>query len=222
MAYTISIINLIRLLNQNEDINGSNVIQQIDLALPKIFNFDFPIWEENYRTTLERKIIMHYLRKEICTETPEMWKVFLNERLNLIMPFYNQMYKSVSIEYDMLNDVDWTETFNKDDTNSVTRESTGTVTENQTSELLNSDLPQANYAGVDYGTVLQNGTTNNNNTNTNKTTDSATNKESHILTKKGLSGTRSYTELILDYRNAIINIDKMIIDELRDLFMTIY
>ena len=49
--------------------------QQIDLSLPHFFNFEYPIWADSYRPTLERKIIMKYFTKEICTEDVGEWKI---------------------------------------------------------------------------------------------------------------------------------------------------
>ena len=40
-----------------ESTGYSNVEQVIAGALPKLFEFDFPIFEEDYRTVLETKIV---------------------------------------------------------------------------------------------------------------------------------------------------------------------
>ena len=42
------------------DQSNLTISQRIAAAAPKIFNFEYPIWAENYKTTLETKI----LRKE--------------------------------------------------------------------------------------------------------------------------------------------------------------
>jgi hypothetical protein len=101
---------------------------------------------------------------------------------------------------------------------------------------LESDAPQANYAGLDYASKLNDTTdtkndtvtTDNNNTTTNTGTNNTTNdntsttNDNYTKTNKGNSGSKSFTELILEYRESLINIDSMIIDELKDLFMSIY
>ena len=61
-------------------------------SAPLVFNFYFPIWDENYRLTLETKILKHYYMREIGAETVGLWKLWLDERLNLIMPYYNKFY----------------------------------------------------------------------------------------------------------------------------------
>lgn len=86
----------------------------ISKALPKLFDFDFPMYDESYRSVLETKIVKHFYTREICAETVGRWKLFLNERLNLIMPYYNQRYKSTLIEFNPMYDVDLTTDHNKD------------------------------------------------------------------------------------------------------------
>ena len=86
----------------------SEVDNIVSKDLPKLFDFDFPIYDEAYRSVLETKIVKHFYTREICAETVGRWKLFLNERLNLIMPYYNQRYKSTLIEFNPMYDVDLT------------------------------------------------------------------------------------------------------------------
>lgn len=90
---------------------GFNSIDSIlDIAAPKIFNFDFPIFDEEYRLPLEKKILRHYYTREISEETVGLWKLRLQDRLCMIMPYYNQLYKSELLEFNPLYDVDLTKT----------------------------------------------------------------------------------------------------------------
>lgn len=81
----------------------------ISAAIPSIFDFDFPIFDETYRPVLERKILIHYYTREIAHETVGLWKLKLETKLNEIMPYYNDMYKIAALEYNPLLDVDLTE-----------------------------------------------------------------------------------------------------------------
>ena len=73
---------------------GFNDIDEIlNVSAPKIFNFDFPIFDESYRLVLEKQILRHYYTREICEETVGLWKLRLCDKLNLIMPKYNEIYK---------------------------------------------------------------------------------------------------------------------------------
>lgn len=86
-----------------DDVN--TVIQN---AVPKIFNFQWPIFDESYRNVLETKILKHYYTREIGLETYGLWKLKLDTKLNEIMPYYNQLYKSALLEFNPLYDVDIT------------------------------------------------------------------------------------------------------------------
>lgn len=95
---------------ETESVEYSDVNEVITAALPHIFDFDFPIFDENYRTTLETKIIRHYYTREIGLETYGLWKLKLQTKLNEIMPYYNKLYESELFTYNPLYDVDMTTT----------------------------------------------------------------------------------------------------------------
>jgi len=84
------------------------VFQTVDAAVNKIFDFDWPIFDESYRNVLSRKILLSFYTREICCETVGLWKLRLYNRLNEIMPYYNQLYKSAQLEFNPLYDVDLT------------------------------------------------------------------------------------------------------------------
>lgn len=92
----------------NESVGYNDVEQVIKNCLTKIFDFNFPIFDESYRQVLETKILRHYYTREIGLETVGLWKLKLNTKLNEIMPFYNQLYKSELIEFNPLYDVELT------------------------------------------------------------------------------------------------------------------
>lgn len=80
----------------------------IEKALPSVFDFSFPIFDEKYRSVLETKILKHYYTREIGLESVGLWKLKLETKLNEIMPFYNQLYKSELLEFNPFYDVDLT------------------------------------------------------------------------------------------------------------------
>lgn len=96
-----------------DSVGYSGIDAVLDVALPKIFDFDFPIFDESYRIILERKIVKHYYTREIAFETVGLWKLHLNTRLNEIMPFYNQLYRSELLEINPLYDTDLTTEYNR-------------------------------------------------------------------------------------------------------------
>lgn len=92
----------------SESVGYNDVEQVIKNCLPKVFDFNFPIFDESYRTVLETKILRHYYTREIGLETVGLWKLKLNTKLNEIMPYYNKLYKSELIDFNPLYDVDLT------------------------------------------------------------------------------------------------------------------
>ena len=88
------------------DSQGYNSIDTIlSEARESVFDFDYPIFDENYRETLEKKILKHYYTREICEETVGLWKLRLDDKMNLIMPYYNQLYKSELIKFNPMYNV---------------------------------------------------------------------------------------------------------------------
>lgn len=147
----------------SESVGYNDVEQVIKNCLPKVFDFNFPIFDESYRTVLETKILRHYYTREIGLETVGLWKLKLNTKLNEIMPFYNQLYKSELIEFNPLYDVELTRerkiegTGTKDTENGENR-SGNTSSENSqnTNESQNNSI-NIKETGTDSSTV--NGTT---------------------------------------------------------------
>lgn len=103
--YTTTLRWIVDYYCQDIDPPPTTLNEKLEIALPKIFDFDFPIYEEAHRTELERKIVLHYFNKEICMETVALWKIYLEEALNLIMPPYNELYKTLAWKYEPLTDV---------------------------------------------------------------------------------------------------------------------
>lgn len=93
----------------------------------KIFTSKAPFFDEAYRSVLCSKILKHYYMREICCETVGIWALWMNTRLEEIMPYYNQLYESAKIEFNPMHDVDLTRKHER----SVegTKEENGTRTE---------------------------------------------------------------------------------------------
>lgn len=193
------------LVGLTESADSSQVNDIITKAAPLIFNFKFPIHDESHRLELETKILKHYYTREIGAETYGRWQLFLDEKLNTIMPYYNQLYASAELEFNPLVDYKVTKSGNSNITTKA----------NSTSRNLFSDTPQGSLQNVDNETylssaskdMLENGGNSDNN---------------YSETTEGLAGGRSYSALLKEYRKTILNIDSMIVDELSDLFMNIW
>lgn len=78
----------------DHSVGYEDVDKVIALAIPKIFSFDFPLYDSSYRNVLCTKILRHFYTREIGAETYGLWKLRLESKLNEIMPYYNKLYES--------------------------------------------------------------------------------------------------------------------------------
>ena len=221
---------------------GYNGIEDvIESARSKVFDFAYPIFDEAYRSVLETKILKHYYTREIGAESVGLWKHWLNTKLNEIMPYYNKMYKSELLEFNPMYDVDIKKTYKlqKDGTKTDTGLTTGNVTSTDKVVYNNSnmnyyaDTPQGGVSDLENLDYLTNATkdvgngettnTGNNTTNTNSSLASVIkNTDDYLESVSGKTSGSSYAKLLEDYRATFLNIDMMIIDELKDLFMNLW
>lgn len=217
------------------------VAEIIEAARPKVFNFDYPIFDESYRKTLETKILKHYYTREIGFETVGLWLLKLDTLMNEVMPYFNQRYKSETLEFNPLYDFDVTRehTNTKEEQGSTNatgqNTSSSTDTGTQTGERKNkfSDTPQGALTNVENGTYLTTAEVDNTSTNTsgssestsNGTTSSTSNinsTEDFVEKVKGKQGGTSYSKMLQEYRQTMLNIDMEVIESLSGLFMLLW
>lgn len=299
----------------------SKVEEIISKSAPLIFDFDYPIFDEDYKIPLEKKIIRHFYLREIGFETLGLWKLKLNDKLNEIMPYYNQLYKSELLKFNPLIDVDVKTTSNTADTGNTDFSQTdtkntldtetkkdifsstehsafdssktgstsgqskskstndGSVSDTSTSSKTYgdhddySDTPQGSVGNLNNLTYLTNArhkhgdssdsttstgtskstlsndatskdtssnteqSTNDKKINSTDSVDSSrkgsassdissntatSNMQNYVENVTGKRGSQTYSAMLNEFRQTFLNIDKMILDELSDLFMTIY
>lgn len=138
--YTTELRFICESLAGNENTEYSSVNAVIQTAIPLIFDFDFPIFDESYRNILETKIIKHYYTREIGLETYGLWKLKLDTKLNEIMPYYNQLYQSATLDFNPLWDTNYTRQNKRDNSQNTGTETSGTTeyTDNTASSTKNS------------------------------------------------------------------------------------
>ena len=206
-------------------------------------NFDFqmtsyPIFDENYRETLNNNILHHYYENEIGFETAPLFRFYLNQKLNEIMPYYNELYKvqkKLITDNLLLNNVNITEQLQGSNTNNTktTGNSTSQSTNNGTSNNKNlfQDTPQGEISNTDINNqkwatnlTLDSNTSNNtiNDTSSNSGTANVQGTNNYIKTIIGNNGGKFNIDILNDIKNNLMNIDLMIINELYDLFMQIF
>lgn len=98
----------------SESVGYSKVDEVLDKSWNKIFDSgEWEIYDEEYRPILCKKILKHFYTREIGAETAGLWKLWLNQRMTEIMPYYNQLYKSTLLEFNPLYDTDYTTSGNR-------------------------------------------------------------------------------------------------------------
>lgn len=211
----------------------SKVEQVIASSLSSVFDFDFPIFDESYRSVLETKILRHYYTREIGLETVGLWKHFLNMRLNEIMPYYNQLYESALLEFNPLYNVKYDITHKGSNKGTISedisddRNRENGYNDNTLDKF--SDTPQGGLTGVindNYLTtarkVESDGTGSEDETYTRDRDVATNNTDEYLRHVEGNNGSRTFSELLKQYRETFINIDMMIINDLNDLFMGVW
>lgn len=224
----------------SESVDGARVEEIIASARPRIFNFDYPIFDEAYEEVLETKILKHFYTREIGMETYGAWKLKLNDRLNMIMPYYNQLYESQLLEFNPLYDVNYqrsgSESLSQSESTSTslsTSESESASSSTAGSEWnLYQDTPQNGLADVQNYNYLTNATNvkNDGRSSASQNRQSATSQSGDRLaldTKGYLESIVGYrnnnpSKLLEDYRDTFLNIDDMVIEELKNLFMLLW
>lgn len=203
----------------------SNIDEIIEKAVPYVFDFEFPIFDEDYRLPLCKKILRSYYTREICEETVGLWKLRLSTTLNNIMPYYNQLYKSELLKFDPLYDVDITRTGNRDKNDEGKNNTDATIEGNNENLQMYSDTPQGAVTNLESGKYLTSANKNKGNNNTtSKYIGSETSKsaEEYIEKISGKQGSNSFSKLLLEFRKTFLNIDSMIIDELSECFFGLW
>lgn len=212
---------------------------------------DYPIFDESYREQLNNKIIQHYYFREIGFETEALFKNRLNQKMNEIMPYYNQMYESSKLKIDPLSTIDLEEVFSRKSKTTGEGTSSTSGTGNNTNNFNStdttdygkiskfSDIAQAQTTpneilndkyltsatvddGQDKNTNTGTNTSQTESTTSGTSTDKRNLDEDTTLTRKGNNGTASESELLNMYRETFLNIDMVIIDDLDELFLGIW
>lgn len=136
---------------------GYNDVEQIIAnSRAKIFSFHYDIYDETYRSVLETKILKHFYTREIGLETYGLWKLKLDTKMNEIMPFYNQLYKSQLLEFNPLYTHDLYREGNKD----TSGDSSGTENTTSERETTNNENIESSLRKTGTETLAKEGTEN--------------------------------------------------------------
>ena len=157
-----------------ESVGFSGVEEVLEKSWDKVITSKVRMFDQEYRKVLYKKILKHYYTREICAESVGLWQLWMNTRLEEVMPYYNQLYESELIKIEPLKNVDYSRTYDKKgvgskqetgradstNTNSGTSESSrtnnGSSTESSGSTDLYSDTPQGAITGLEEMKYLTN------------------------------------------------------------------
>lgn len=215
------------------------------------FEYPFYIDDAEAKAKFEEKFMLYYWNCEIGFETFARFQKALQSRLTIKMPYYQQLYETelASKDISFLLNKDLHETFTREidtenetsGTNSTQQTSTNESSLNQEGTTTNthkessirdgvsaSSLVDGYLTGVssDNGSSSTTGTSNSSDNLTSEGTlshsENGKTVEKTELLSQGNIGITSSAELLQKWREVLINIDEIIIEDCRDLFMKIY
>lgn len=191
---------------------------------------DYPIFDEDYRPTLNSKIVNHFWNREIAHETISLFVFATKRLLNEIMPKYNALYTAQARQTNPLV------TFNthqeQENSGEAVASNTGERTSEQNSDVsgkaraVNSEHPQEHLSDTgDYATAASD--SNSLTTTVGVATDkdsSATRSDTSgkvVADASGFSGV-SFASLMAEMSDLFVNVDMEIIGEMDKLFMLVW
>lgn len=186
----------------------------------------------------QKKIIDHYRFRQIGQETVGRWLHYFRSRIKEIMPYYVQLYEFEAKWFnvdDPLESYNLVETFEESSHGSGTQSTSGSSENTSETSGTNSntrkhsDTPQGSINNLD--SYMSEATRENGDSTGTATVSGSDSSESssentgtttHTLTRRGNIGVQPLGTEVKNIRDAFINIDLMVINELKDLFLQVY
>lgn len=208
-----------------------------------IWDFEYPsFYTGEDKKAFEKKVIDHYYFRQIGQETVGRFLHYFRSKICEIMPHYIRMYESVKLMDDLDNpfdNVDVVETYKETSTGKTEGVSSATSNskEKSTKKTVEdkkhrfSNTPQNSIdnldrymteASIDNNNIDDDIDTNIDGSSAGESTTETTGTVEHTFSKKGNQGINTYAHDIIEFRQALINVDMMIINELNSLFLGVY
>ena len=209
--------------------NYTLTIQQMINGGIEIFDFNYPIFDNQYKPIFEKLFIDYFLLEEIGHETVGQFKLRLENKLNLIMPMYNKIYESQLLEQRILDNYDVQEEITRVNNSDLLRNLKGNTsnTSNSTRKNLYKDAPKTriDINNFDVVTNLSKDLEENNINTINNDSENITNNstEKYTRTTKGNIGVQTDADAIIKYWASLRNVTLEIFEnELSQLFMGVF
>lgn len=158
----------------------------------KIFDFEYPLSIKVDKEDFECQILNHFMMRRIGQETFTAFQLFLENKLNEILPYYNIMFDSL-VDYNLFNDGEVI-TRNRTDNGASSLNSTNQV------KTKFAEYPMNQLTDIDDGKYVTNQTTNNG---TNGSSGTSSNIMNETETHSGLDKMDLYQKY-LQTRNSIM------------------
>jgi len=196
----------------------------------KIFDFDYPLSDKISKEEFECMILNHYLTRRIGFDTPTLFKIQLNVKLNEIMPMYNKMFDSID-GWDIFKDGEKTTRTGTDNREINSTSNTENTLHNKSnseniSDRRYSDTPQNELQNIrdgkyvteyNYDTNNAEDTSDSNGTSQNTLNTNDDNTYNEIIEKTNANK----IEILKQMQQEIKSIYSLIFNDLDDLFYSI-
>lgn len=206
--YTITVKDLVRDYSVSVDNGLTDIDTKLDKAREYIFDFTYPVIDEATKKRIEIAILKHYYTREIAFESVGIWKIKLNDRLNLIMPRYNALYNKQDLSLSPYVNGYLSESGNTAGNSNVNTTNEDWQTTSDTPQGILTDLKEGKYSSMAVYTENNDNTAN-------------TNASNYNRMQESLNGI-TYAEAFRNYFDNIISIDEELVNEFSDLFMVIW
>jgi hypothetical protein len=238
-SYTMQLSEYIEMWSQESDIS---VRERIETGRPKLFDFQYPFFDADYKSVFETNFIRKFYTREIGFETEGLFKFQLESWLLINMPYFNKLFESELLKFDPLmnssmettstRNVDKDEqvdlTTNTDATSTNKQNINGTQTDNTFNRQLENNTPDTRLAittadgrgVIEYASSIKEGTLNNE-------TNTESNMDGSSTDSRDISGntTTDITELETYVQNRVGKTGSMsyskMLQEYRESFLRI-
>lgn len=170
-----------------------------------IFDFDYPIFREEFRKEFEQQFIDYFYLEEIAHETIGQFKQRLKLKLNMVMSYYNGLYMTQEMEQRILDNYDVIEVYTRNTNQKV----------NSSAKNLFKDAPKTKI-DIDKFDVVSSLSKDENAAN-------SEGKENWTRTMKGNIGVQTDSDAIVKYWGSLRKVSQELFEnELSELFMGVY
>jgi hypothetical protein len=136
-SYTMQLREYIEQATQDTD--GLSIRDRIEAGRSKLFDFDYPLFDVNYKKVFETHFIRKFYMREIGFETEGLFKFQLETWMIINMPYFNKLFESELITYDPLvnSHMETTHTTTKGKDQTQTTDTTATTSGSNSQDVNN-------------------------------------------------------------------------------------